>query len=505
MADTSLQPLPKLSRKRVFIDSITKKTVSAGGIAVICAIVLIMGYLAWVVVPILIPASIQYLETHTLDDKGVLQIASDDTFETLALVHADGVVRFRETEDFSIIEESRVSDEPIVSSQLVYPTTDTYSTVTETGNLLFFRISHSVRFNADERRIESSASVLFNGSPILMSNVVDFDVYREDSRLRIASLSNDGSIKIEEYRGIDDSFDLEAPRTLDIAPWVHPSERSRIMLGPRGRWLYQFDSLSGAYRLLNISSIRRAAVEAQGTFQTTDDNVLSISPVLGRYSLLISLDSGELEHWTLGPVEDRTDFTKIRTFQYDNPITKVIREHRRKGFLAISTAGTAHLGYTTSNLKLANIDLGFIPEIAEFSPRADRVITLHNREIRTFAVSNKHPEVSWSTLWNTVWYEGYEKPVHSWQSSSADTDFEPKFSLTPLLFGTIKAAFYAMLVATPLAVMGAIYTAVFMSPGMRKLIKPGIEIMAALPTVILGFLAGLWLAPIVEENLTSIF
>ena len=52
--------------------------------------------------------------------------------------------------------------------------------------------------------------------------------------------------------------------------------------------------------------------------------------------------------------------------------------------------------------------------------------------------------------------------------------------------------------------MGAIYTAYFMSPAMRAWVKPGIEIMAALPTVILGFIGGLWLAPIIEANLSSI-
>jgi phosphate transport system permease protein len=109
-----------------------------------------------------------------------------------------------------------------------------------------------------------------------------------------------------------------------------------------------------------------------------------------------------------------------------------------------------------------------------------------------------------NALWSKVWYEGYPEPVYSWQSSSADNDFEPKFSLTPLLFGTLKAAFYAMLFAVPIAIMGALYTAYFMAPVMRRIVKPGIEIMAALPTVILGFLAGLWLAPLIEANLSAV-
>ena len=48
------------------------------------------------------------------------------------------------------------------------------------------------------------------------------------------------------------------------------------------------------------------------------------------------------------------------------------------------------------------------------------------------------------------------------------------------------------------------YTAVFMSPGLRTKVKPAVELMQALPTVILGFLAGLWLAPLVEATYADI-
>jgi phosphate transport system permease protein len=103
-----------------------------------------------------------------------------------------------------------------------------------------------------------------------------------------------------------------------------------------------------------------------------------------------------------------------------------------------------------------------------------------------------------------VWYENYPAADYVWQSSAATHTFEPKFSLTPLVFGTIKAAVYALLFAVPIALMGAAYSAYFMSPALRKWIKPGIEIMAAMPTVVIGFLAGLWLAPLIEERLAAI-
>jgi phosphate transport system permease protein len=142
---------------------------------------------------------------------------------------------------------------------------------------------------------------------------------------------------------------------------------------------------------------------------------------------------------------------------------------------------------------------------ASIAPRAGRLlVALDDGSVQDYEIHNEHPEISWSSLWSKVWYEGYPEPVHSWQSSSADNDFEPKFSLAPLLFGTLKGAFYALLFAVPVAIMGALYTAYFMAPAMRRVVKPGIEIMAALPTVILGFLAGLWLAPLIEANLAAI-
>ncbi len=120
------------------------------------------------------------------------------------------------------------------------------------------------------------------------------------------------------------------------------------------------------------------------------------------------------------------------------------------------------------------------------------------------AVENHYPEVSFSALWRKVWYESYEEPDYVWQSSAANADFEPKFSLAPLTYGTLKAATYAMAISVRLAILGAIFAAYFMAPKMRQVVKPTIEVMEALPTVVLGFLAGLWLAPLVENNLAGV-
>ena len=109
-----------------------------------------------------------------------------------------------------------------------------------------------------------------------------------------------------------------------------------------------------------------------------------------------------------------------------------------------------------------------------------------------------HPDVTLASLFLPVWYEGLSGPAWLWQSTGAD-DVEPKLSLVPLVFGTLKATFYALLIGVPLALLAAIYTSEFLSPAVKGFIKPSIELMAGLPSVVLGFLAALVLAPFVER------
>lgn len=98
-------------------------------------------------------------------------------------------------------------------------------------------------------------------------------------------------------------------------------------------------------------------------------------------------------------------------------------------------------------------------------------------------------------LYKQVYYEGRE-PKWSWQPNST----VPKYSLLPLFLGTIKAAIVAMLFAVPLAVGAAIYTSEFASRRMRELIKPVIELLAGLPSVVLGFFALVILATALQKT-----
>jgi phosphate transport system permease protein len=72
---------------------------------------------------------------------------------------------------------------------------------------------------------------------------------------------------------------------------------------------------------------------------------------------------------------------------------------------------------------------------------------------------------------------------YTWQPVSE----VPKYSLLPLLAGTLKVTVIAIGLAIPLAVLGALYTSEFANSWARELIKPAIEILAGIPSVVVGF------------------
>ncbi|MDT0593474.1 ABC transporter permease subunit [Glaciecola petra] len=102
-------------------------------------------------------------------------------------------------------------------------------------------------------------------------------------------------------------------------------------------------------------------------------------------------------------------------------------------------------------------------------------------------------------------YAAYPAPAYIWQTSAASEYQSPKFSLVPLIIGSLKASILALIVALPLALGAAIYTAYFAKPNVRNAIKPSIEMLEAIPSVIIGFIAAVWLAPFAEQYLISIF
>ena len=77
----------------------------------------------------------------------------------------------------------------------------------------------------------------------------------------------------------------------------------------------------------------------------------------------------------------------------------------------------------------------------------------------------------------------------------------PKYSMIPLFVGTLKTTLVAMLVATPVGIAAAVFSAEFAPPRLREVLKPVIELLAGVPSVVLGFFALMVMATWLQDGL----
>ncbi len=197
-------------------------------------------------------------------------------------------------------------------------------------------------------------------------------------------------------------------------------------------------------------------------------------------------------------------------------ITALAGSPRSRLFVAADEAGGVRLLQSTVGREVAELQgrraastgggRATLPGAAtalSISARENRLLAAGDGGLAAWSIDSGYPEVSFSSLLLPVWYERYPGPVHAWETTGHEA-FESKFGLVPLIFGTIKATLYSMLFATPIAILAAIYASQFMHPASKARIKPTIEMMASLPSVVLGFIAGLVFAPLMERALMPI-
>jgi phosphate transport system permease protein len=235
--------------------------------------------------------------------------------------------------------------------------------------------------------------------------------------------------------------------------------------------------------------------------------VTGVEYLFGQVSVVCYNEKGQVRIYSLFVPEGETMrlFGMTKEFQpIDGPITYYRASQRNKSFL-VGNEKECALCYATTASVRRHVELPFQAVSVAMDAKAEHLGFLDVQgRMHLYEISDPHPEAGWRAFFGEVWYEGFAKPKYEWQSTSGTDDFEPKLSLVPLIAGSLKGTFYAMLFAVPIALLAAIYTSQFLTPGMKRVVKPSMEIMASLPSVVLGFLAALWLAPLIENRIPSI-
>jgi len=512
-------------RWRLIKDALARYGVVAGGLSVIVAIVLIFFYLLYVVYPLFISAAAKPVGEYAVPEQALgntLLLEMEEQNEIGARFTDSGQVVFFEaatgktilTQAVAIPEGAHIASfsqgSPINEGAVIYGLSD--------GRAVVVKHQYKVTYPNNVRLITPSLKyplgeqpLVLDGSGAALEKVAV--TVAEDATTIIAKTADtpnaEGKIRLTNFQKEQSLFSDEATLTrTDSVLEMSAAGIADILIDKEASNLYLISS-DGQLAFFNISNKSSPSLRQQQNVVDAGQKITSATFLNGDLSLMIGDSSGLVSQWSM--VKDnlnRPAMQKIRSFKVsDKAVVAIDAEQRRKGFMTTDADGIVGIYHSTAERELIKERISdALPVAAVLSPRANMLLVQStDGKMHLWHVDNEHPEVSIKSLWQKVWYESYPKPDYIWQSSSANNDFEPKYSLTPLVFGTLKAAFYAMLVAIPLALMGAIYTAYFMAPQMRIYVKPSIEIMGALPTVILGFLAGLWLAPFMEEHLAGFF
>ena len=509
---------PQMQRKRrirALKDRLTRWYVAVGGLAVLAAITLIFFYLAYVVAPLFQGASLTAqtpLSATWMNDAGnPLMITIEEQNQIAMRISDKGEMVFFDLKDGAELQRLSVplpAGASVVSIGKDQPGAPLIALGLSNGQVLVFRHTYQTTYPDNRKTITPSVAWPYGETPLVLDE--------QGRPVEHVTLTADGEhLKLAGATGTQLHV-LALEQTENMMTGEMTSEQSRIDLpqtsatvkaiyiDPRQQWLYVINGRAQA----DVFSLRDSTLN--GRYKLLEDasaEITASTQLVGGISLVIGNSRGGMAQWFMArDIDGEPRFMHIRDFKMsDAPIVQIKSEQRRKGFIALDASGRLGVFHSTAHRTLLVDKVADGPGILALSPRANHILLESGGKLLPLVLDNPHPEVSWSSLWGKVWYENYDQPQYVWQSTASNSDFEPKLSLAPLTYGTLKAAFYAMLLAAPLAVAAAIYTAYFMAPGMRRKVKPVIELMEAMPTVILGFFAGLFLAPYLEGHLPGVF
>ena len=498
-------------RLRSLIDRLARAVITVGGLATIVSILGIFFFLFREVTPLFTAPSTKLSQRLSvpalLADEGPAQVAVDEHRE-IAQVFTSGAIQFFDLasgQPIALDIPAQLTSRQVTAMASGGGSTGRLAVGTAAGEIMLLKIGTRTEFSEQgERRkrphIRSGAPI-----PVTNSSIVRLAYRSNDQGSFLALATKAGRLLIARIAA-DDPTGTDLKITELPQP---PGGVTSLALDASLEHLYVGTS-DGHLVHMGLSETQPPEVRAAYAVAGPASPVSLLGFLSGDRSLVVMTADGAVSTWGLvrrSDVPTGWTLAQMHTFRsHPTAVTAFAPSQRVKGFVTGDAKGNVFLHHATSSQTLLRVVNGEFPiRAVAFAPKGDGVIALDGAgQLSLYRVQNSYPEVTWDTLFGKVWYEGYDQPAFVWQSSSGSDDVEPKLGLLPLAFGTLKGTIYALFLAVPLAILAAICTSQFMHHDLRAKVKPIIEVMAALPTVVLGFLAGLWLAPLLERMLPAL-
>ena len=496
-------------RRRLLADRVARLAVTGGGVAILASVLGLLVFIVLEVAPLAYPARVS--TGRELDLGRIAGAWVVDEYRTRGVGLDDsGALLVVDLSSGATIEERRISfgdgapQSPLALERIgVGSGSPCLVAATPDGSVVIQPVAWSVSYAGSNRR---SAPVLGNAVRL------ELDPARAPLGAFTASLDADGSstaaaqladgqLAVVRREATRNPMTEEVQETL-----VRGSTRPRIafdvlLVDEEGRNLYA-GSRDGAIARLRIDGTEVGPAEIAGGAAS----VTALALLVGQRSLVAGHEDGRVSVWSALPIEGGERLVQLRTFDAQHArIVGLAASSRTRSFAASAADGTLGVYHSTADRVLwTGVPALGASSVPTYAPKADALYLPIGPRLAELVLDIPHPEISASALFGRVAYEGYPEPRYVWQSTGGSDEFEPKLSLVPLAVGTLKGTLYSLVLAIPLGVLGAMYTSQFLHHRLRRIVKPTVEIMAALPSVVLGFLAGLWLAPRIERGIPAL-
>lgn len=523
-------------------DHTARALITFGGFSTIGAVLLVILFLVWVAAALwkdagIEPAGEPFAVAATTGPMGI-----DENHLSVWRITADGeLVLNRAGTGGEILRRSCFADGEgfAPTAWSVHPFGDGVSICvgSDAGALRFGTLRYKVTFvpeekAADDLRDLAPGEMTAHGSSLIERNLhgqirkIDVEVafgdpievgeagivalshLAEEDERRAAFARPDGSVGVVEIEKSRLSGDWKVDGSAELVIGSRRSPPLAVLLDGFARRCYVLWK-DGTLQRHEVASLKKVAHAETVQAIPDEREVTAFGHLAGRRSLLIGDSAGRVHVWWPALYEADTEggqreaMVRGHLIDTGSRVTALVGATRSRLFAAAGEDGSLRVYNATTEQAVVRADAPSAPRALAFAPKADALLARGEGEIGVWSMDPEHHQVTTASMVFPVHYERYPEKRFIWQTTGDDT-FEPKYSMWVLVFGTLKATFYSLIFAVPLALLAAIYTSEFMNKRVRSYVKPTMELMASLPSVILGFVAGLVVAVWAEEYLAAV-
>ncbi len=507
----------QVTRLTLLTDLWMGRVIRVGGVGVILAVVGMLFFLLCQVFPLFMGAKVTSLEPVALQASAVA-FGEDEYGELPFVVEASGRIRFHHVRDGSLVLAwTPEAGLPAVSSVRSYPREGLVLLGLADGSVREVKVSYKTDFSQPGKRVLEPQVTAAAPIPVGKPGVPCVEAWSAKSgagRLLLCRQREEGrdrltALRLTERKGLGGKAKVTVGAPFVVAADV--SDLGRVLVPSTADSVVVIRT-DGEVRVYAEQGEALEFLQSFRPFEgASDRRVASTGFIFGNVSLVFANATGLEEVWSLYP-QRQPDGRSLRRWGKIHDAEPLAGAGQgiypaigNKCYLTIAGGRMQVRNMTTGSVRWDGPAPSSPVVQVAFARNYDRFSALcADGSLRRWEVEDHHPEASFNAFFGKIWYEGAEGPAYTWQSSSGADEFEAKYSLVPLFYGTVKGTCYALLFALPIALLAAVYVSQFLRPEWRQVVKPTMEVMASLPSVVLGFLAGLWLAPLVDASLLKL-